>query len=268
MRIKNIICIIFSFIGMTLCLTGCINYDVTIKMDANGNAEIKETSTVKNEAFAFNDDPDGDLDAAINKVNESGNFDIHAERVENNGYTGMQITYKIPNVSINAINIPETNALKMYETRHESGKLIDVKKGLFTTNYDIDIIMDYSKNPRTGESDTSFLNFIHGNLVISIPVKANEYNADTVDKNTHSYSWAYDNSITGKPVHLNYTVVNILSLFIVLILFLSLIFVLIITSLIKSKQKNIKKCPYCGEKININANKCPYCGEMLINISM
>ena len=232
-KFKNI-CLLIILFCMSFCLTGCVKYDVNITLDRNGNATITNSTMLQNEAMAYIGD---ELSARINEINNNAGGDVVAEKITGDGYTGIKVSYKVSDVSENDIKNDYADVIDMYKTNHNSGNIIDVKKGFFTTTYDIDSTVDFSVNPETGRRDTTFLDMLRSTLTINIPNKAGKHNATKVENNGHTYIWEYNTSAPENVIVLHYTVLNILNIALVILLSAVILAIILITVCKNKKNK-------------------------------
>lgn len=247
-------------IGVIFCLTiitsGCIKIDTDINIYKNGSADIKDTLLISNTALEFDEEMDYnksiDLNASVENFNNKYKHikNYKSELLREDQYSGFKTFYHISDISEEKI----FEALPFYE---ESNCLINKDKHFFYTTYNIKINIKFPKElPET---------IIKQNKIsITLPVKAFENNADTINEKTHTYNWNFP-----KEIKIKFNVVNIKNVLIVSIssfvfLFALIILVVIFKMYLKTKD-DIKICPFCNEKINSNDTKCKYCGEFIDN---
>lgn len=250
-------------IGLIVIISsGCIKMDTAINIDKKGNATINETFLVANSYWEWEEETDyndsTDLDATAKKLNQDNkNIKNYNTKVIHDGeYTGLQSFYEVENISEHDIKINDTN-LNFYKPIKDNAKLIEVTKSTFYTDYNIDMIYKADKGLEVVNTRIKFS--------ITIPVKAYEHNATTVDEKTHTYTWISPEEIKLKFKVLNIAVIlSIVLIIFILISLLTSLFIFLKKYKIELKE-NKKECPFCGEKIDINESQCKYCGENLNN---
>ena len=231
-KVKHFI-LLSLLIAVSFCLTGCVKYEVNITLDRNGNAQVTDIGLISDELLEFVGDKVNPSN--IEKMQEE-NPDVTFEKYEDEGYTGLKAMYAVKNIDKNELFKQGTIFNDYVKSNTDSDKMVNVHKGLFVTNYEIDWIVDYSISPETGKRDTDFLKAVKSKIVINIPAKAKENNATRVENDGHTYVWVYDTSTPENSIILKYSVFNILN--ILLCFLLIAIFAVISILLVRKNAKN------------------------------
>lgn len=230
-----LLCFVMCFIAFVT--TGCVKYDTYIEIDKSGSATVTDTAMIVSEAVKY---ANANPDKRVKEINNAGDPNFTAEKVVENGYTGVKMIYHVEDLAQDDITHKDLMTIDFMTSNHESGRFIDVDKQFFKTDYDVDFFIDFSVDKKTGKKDTAFLELIKSSITIKIPVKATEDNATSVNEDEHIYTWQYNSAEPKNHILLKFSVLNMTNIFITAGVGL-LILVLLLTGTIFLIHKKSKR---------------------------
>lgn len=183
---------IFLLLTMTLFLCGCVKVETDLTINNDGSAVVKERFLMSKQLLAMSaQDP---FEQTI-KEKQAQNRDVKLYETEE--MKGIEATKNIKNIDNDEWNTtPENDAIK---SNNADKKFVSVKKGVFTTTYNIDAEFNMSKNSNDSTNTAQLEemkangmdinNFVQIKYSIHTPKKADSHNATSVDTTTNTYTW-------------------------------------------------------------------------------
>lgn len=232
---KKILLTIFSIVSVFM-LSGCVDTNITVDIEKNGDTIVSSDILVK--------------DAFFEKLSKSEmdklkkEYDV-IEKITTPGKSGYRVTDKMGNLK----NINENNLAKL-KGADEFKDIIDLKvdKKLLYNTYDInfkikDYMLENKKSASESESNKTILSAIRNssnvNFNLKLPVELIESNATSTreSEGKHVYSWNYtlDNM---DNIHVKANIYNVKNIILITMLVITLMAVVIILILRMRKNRN------------------------------
>lgn len=192
--------LVISLLSIMLFLSGCVEQNTHVKINADGSADVSQTLLLSKELSAMAEKQEKNaIEGMMDDINKefSENKGYKGEVIEENGRQGIQISKHFE--SVEEVFDSELFTFKAVgDGEVENPWKVDVDKRFFATYVSIEADINYEDwlKGSAGMSDEEAKIMARMNdpfdfsYSLTIPVKAASQNADEVDNRT--YTWNLD----------------------------------------------------------------------------
>lgn len=225
--------IIFVFCAAIL-MSGCIRTDTDVIINKDGSAIVKNDFLIQEDLNNFTDQA---FTKSMEDIKSKGAQEI--TKVHKDGMVGYELINKIASLE----NEDLRSLPPAITTLDKDKKFINVKKGLFITNYELNLDADLtdteadSKFAGIGFDKNKMSSLIQANFSVTLPVPASEHNATSVNLSENIYKWSLT-LYQHTPIKLKFFVYNTENIVMALVIPLVVLLLLALMYYFKRMKKS------------------------------
>lgn len=221
---KKTIALIMALLLSLITLTGCVSIDYEVKVNKDGSGDISYIYAFSKETLNSFQMSAEDMVASMKEQAEESEYTVEA--YEDDEVSGFIAKKHIEDLST---QMSMQEAFGEEYVKDKEGNGINIKKGMFTTEYSQNAQIDL-----TGISELG--NSVKMTYKVNLPTKAKTSNATETD--SKELTWSLK---AGEVNEIKFTATKINILPIILIIVILLIIVAVATLFILKKKKETKK---------------------------